>query len=45
MDLTLSLSLFKDPIRVRNLPLSPLIERFAEEALMLPDLLPLESTP
>ncbi|MDR9469153.1 hypothetical protein, partial [Marinospirillum sp.] len=45
MDLTLSLSLFSDPIRVRNLPLSPLIERFAEEALMLPDLLPLESAP
>ncbi|WP_114416607.1 hypothetical protein [Marinospirillum perlucidum] len=45
MDLTLRLSLFNDPIRVRNLPLSPLIERFAEEALLLPDLLPLESTP
>ncbi|SFB87900.1 hypothetical protein SAMN05660443_0685 [Marinospirillum celere] len=45
MDLTLSLSLFRDPIRVRNLPLTPLIERFAEEALLLPELLPLESAP
>lgn len=45
MDLTLSLSLFRDPIQVRNLPLSPLIERFAEEALLLPELLPLESAP
>ena len=45
MDLTLQLSLFRDPIRVRNLPLSPLVERFAEEALLLPELIPLESAP
>ena len=42
MDLTFSLSLFDKPLRAHGLPLSPIIERFGEEALLLPDQLPLE---
>ncbi len=42
MDLTFSLSLFDEPLRAHGLPLSPIIERFGEEALLLPDQLPLE---
>ncbi len=42
MDLTFSLSLFSEPLRAHGLPLSPIIERFGEEALLLPDQLPLE---
>lgn len=42
MDLTFSLSLFNEPLRAHGLPLSPIIERFGEEALLLPDQLPLE---
>ncbi len=42
MDLTFGLSLFSEPLRAHGLPLSPIIERFGEEALLLPDQLPLE---
>ena len=42
MDLTFSLSLFNEPLRAHGLPLSPIIERFGEEALLLPDQLPLK---
>ncbi|GLR65178.1 hypothetical protein [Marinospirillum insulare] len=42
MDLTFGLSLFSDPLRAHGLPLSPIIERFGEEALLLPNQLPLE---
>ena len=42
MNLSLGLSIFRDPIHVRGLPLSPIIERFGEEALAFPDTLPLE---
>lgn len=42
MDLTFGLSLFSEPLRALSLPLSPIIERFGEEALLLPDQLPLE---
>ena len=42
MDLTFSLSLFSEPLRAHGLPLSPIIERFGAEALLLPDQLPLE---
>lgn len=42
MDLSLQLSLFKDPLLIHGLPLSSIIERFGEEALLIPDQLPLE---
>lgn len=42
MDLTFSLSLFNEPLHAHGLPLSPIIERFGEEALLLPDQLPLK---
>lgn len=42
MDLTFGLSLFSEPLRAHGLPLSPIIERFGEEALLLPNQLPLE---
>lgn len=45
LDMDLQLSLFNEPLRLRGLPLTGLIERFAEEALMLPDQLPLEAPP
>ncbi len=42
MDMSMGLSLFSDPLHVRGLPLSPIIERFGENALAIPDSLPLE---
>jgi len=42
MDLTFGLSLFNEPLHAHGLPLSPIIERFGEEALLLPNQLPLE---
>lgn len=42
MNLTFGLSLFSEPLRAHGLPLSPIIERFGEEALLLPSQLPLE---
>jgi len=42
MYLTFGLSLFSEPLRAHGLPLSPIIERFGEEALLLPNQLPLE---
>jgi len=42
MDLTFGLSLFSEPLRAHGLSLSPIIERFGEEALLLPNQLPLE---
>ncbi|MBE0507347.1 MAG: hypothetical protein IBX50_11625, partial [Marinospirillum sp.] len=42
MHLTFGLSLFAEPLRVRGLPLSQIIERFGEETLILTDQLPLE---
>lgn len=43
MNLDFGLSLFSQPLRAHGLPLSPIIERFGEAALALPDELPLES--
>lgn len=42
LHLTFGLSLFAEPLQVRGLPLSQIIERFGEEALNLTDQLPLE---
>lgn len=42
MNLAFGLSLFAEPLHVRGLPLSQIIERFGEEILTLADQLPLE---
>lgn len=42
LDMDLQLSLFNEPLRLRGLPLTGLIERFAEDALALPDQLPFD---
>lgn len=42
MNIDFGLSLFSQPLRAHGLPLSPIIERFGEQALALPEELPLE---